>query len=92
MFFADRHALTSGRMSCKHAVSVQLEAAFSISGQACDSRRPNTALKQQGVTMGWRWTPALDTCQRAAAGVEAQVLHTTDSWHILAVSPNALAP
>ena len=55
--------------------------------------QPPAARSTATAMRGFGMAPAThpDARQRAAAGVEAQVLHTTDSWHILVVSPNALA-
>ena len=49
--------------------SVHLKAAFAASGRAYGSRRLCAALQKQGVTIGRN----SNACQRATAGLEAQV-------------------
>ena len=76
-------------MAC--ADSVHLKAAFTASGRAYGSRRLCAALKQQGVTMGRRRVRTLMRANGLRAVWKRKFMHTTDSRHGLAVSPNVLA-
>ena len=73
------------------ADSVHLKAAFAASGRAYGSRRLCAALQQQGVIMGRHRVRTLMRANGLRPVWKRKFVHTTDSRHALAVSPNVLA-
>ena len=73
------------------AGSVHLKAAFAASGGAYGSRRLRAALQKQGVTMGRHRVRSLMRANKLRSVWKRKFVHTTDSKHGLAVSPNLLA-
>lgn len=73
------------------AASVHLRAAFSASGQTYGSRRLRTALHMCGVTMGRHRVRSLMRANGLRSVWKRKFVHTTDSKHTMAVSPNVLA-
>jgi putative transposase len=71
--------------------SVHLKAAFAASGRAYGSRRLCAALQQQGVTIGRHRVRTLMRVNGLRPVWRRKFVHTTDSRHSLAVSPNVLA-
>jgi transposase InsO family protein len=68
-----------------------LKAAFAASGRAYGSRRLCAALQQQGLTIGRRPVRTLMRANGLHPVWRCKFVHTTDSRHTLAVSPNVLA-
>ena len=88
-YYAARMRRRRAPVAC--AASVQLKAAFAASGRAYGSRRLCAALKKQGVTMGRHRVRTLMRANGLRPVWKRKFVHTTDSRHALAVSPNVLA-
>ena len=73
------------------AASVHLKAAFTASGRTYGSRRLLTALRTLGVTMGRHRVRSLMRINGLRSVWKRKFMHTTDSKHAMAVSPNVLA-
>ena len=82
--------MRSRRAPRMRADSVHLKAAFAASGRAYGSRRLRAALQQQGVTMGRHRVRSLMRANGLRPVWRRKFMHTTDSRHGLAVSPNVL--
>ena len=72
------------------AASVHLKAAFAASGKAYGSRRLQTALAQRGMPMGRYRVRSLMRTHGLRPVWRRKFVHTTDSKHTMAVSPNVL--
>ena len=72
------------------AQSVYLKAAFAASYKAYGSRRLRTAMAERGLVMGRHRVRALMRLNGLRPVWGAKFVHTTDSKHALAVSPNVL--
>ena len=70
--------------------SVQLKAAFAASGGAYGSRRLRTAMAARGVVMGIYRLRRLMRQHGLRSAWKRKFVHTTDSKHALAISPNVL--
>ena len=70
--------------------SVQLKAAFAASGGAYGSRRLRTAVAARGVVMGIYRLRRLMRQHGLRSAWKRKFVHTTDSKHALAISPNVL--
>jgi putative transposase len=70
--------------------SVQLKAAFVASGEAYGSRRMRAALALRGVSMGRHRVRSLMRQHHLRPVWKRKFIHTTDSRHELACSPNVL--
>ena len=88
-YYAARIRSRQAPMVC--ADSVHLKAAFAASGRAYGSRRLCAALQKQGVTMGRHRVRTLMRANGLHPVWRRKFVHTTDSRHALAVSPNVLA-
>ena len=88
-YYAARIRSRRAPVAC--ADSVHLKAAFAASGRAYGSRRLCAALKQQGVTVGRHRVRTLMRANGLRPVWRRKFMHTTDSRHSLAVSPNVLA-
>ena len=73
---------------CK--ASVQLKAAFAASGGAYGSRRLRTAVASRGVVMGIYRVRRLMRQHGLRSTWKRKFAHTTDSKHVLPISPNVL--
>ena len=73
------------------ADSVHLKAIFAASGRTYGSRRLCSALQKQGVIMGRHRVRTLMRANGLHPVWRRKFVHTTDSRHALAVSPNVLA-
>ena len=73
------------------AASVHLRAAFAASGRTYGSRRLCAALRRLGVTMGRHRVRSLMRANGLRSVWKRKFVHTTDSKHAMAVSPNVLA-
>ena len=73
------------------AASVHLRAAFAASGRTYGSRRLRAALHTRGVTMGRHRVRSLMRANALRSVWKRKFVHTTDSKHAMAVSPNVLA-
>jgi putative transposase len=73
------------------SASVHLKAAFAASGGAYGSRRLRAALQTRGLTMGRHRVRSLMRANKLRSVWKRKFVHTTDSKHGLAVSPNLLA-
>ena len=72
------------------AASVHLKAAFAASHKAYGSRRLRTAMAERGLVMGRHRVRALMRLNGLRPVWRRKFVHTTDSKHGLAVSPNVL--
>ena len=72
------------------AQSVYLKAAFAASYKAYGSRRLRTAMAERGLVMGRHRVRALMRLNGLRPVWRRKFVHTTDSKHALAVSPNVL--
>jgi len=72
------------------AASVHLKAAFAASQKAYGSRRLTTAMTKRGVAMGRHRVRTLMRLNGLRPVWRRKFVHTTDSNHGLAVSPNVL--
>jgi transposase InsO family protein len=72
------------------AASVHLKAAFKASHKAYGSRRLQTAMAQRGQTMGRHRVRTLMKRNGLRPVWRRKFVHTTDSKHTMAVSPNVL--
>ena len=72
------------------AQSVHLKAAFAASHKAYGSRRLRTAMAERGMAMGRHRVRTLMRLNRLRPVWRRKFIHTTDSKHGLAVSPNVL--
>ena len=70
--------------------SVQLKATFAASGGAYGSRRLRTAVAARGVVMGIYRLRRLMRQHGLRSAWKRKFVHTTDSKHALAISPNVL--
>ena len=70
--------------------SVQLKAAFAASGGAYGSRRLRTAVASRGIVMGIYRVRRLMRQHGLRSTWKRKFVHTTDSRHALAISPNVL--
>ena len=73
------------------AASVYLKAAFAASGRTYGSRRPLTALRARGLTMGRHRVRSLMRANALRSVWRRKFVHTTDSKHAMPVSANVLA-
>ena len=73
------------------AASVHLKAAFAASHKAYGSRRLRTAMAERGMVMGRHRVRALMRLNGLRPVWRRKFVHTTDSKHALAVSPNVLS-
>ena len=73
------------------AASVHLRAAFAASGHTYGSRRLRAALHTRGVTMGRHRVRSLMRANALRSVLKRKFVHTADSKHAMAVSPNVLA-
>ena len=73
------------------AASVHLRAAFAASGYTYGSRRLRAALHTRGVTMGRHRVRSLMRANALRSVLKRKFVHTADSKHAMAVSPNVLA-
>ena len=71
-------------------VSVQLKAAFAVSGGAYGSRRLRTAVGARGVVMGIYRLRRLMRQHGLRSAWKRKFVHTTDNKHTLPISPNVL--
>ena len=88
-YYAARIRSRQAPVAC--ADSDHLKAAFAASGRADGSRRLCAALQKQGVTMGRHRVRTLMRANGLRPVCRRKFVHTTDSRHTLAVSPNVLA-
>jgi putative transposase len=88
-YYAARLRRCHAPVAC--AASVQLKAAFAASGRAYGSRRLCAALQQQGMALGRHRVRTLMRANGLRPVWRRKFVHTTDSRHTLAVSPNVLA-
>ena len=88
-YYAARIRSRQAPVAC--ADSVHLKAAFAASGRADRSRRLCAALQKQGVTIGRHRVRTLMRANGLRPVWGRKFMHTTDSRHTLAVSPNVLA-
>ena len=72
------------------AASVHLKAAFAASHKAYGSRRLRTAMAERGQPMGRHRVRTLMRLNGLSPVWRRKFVHTTDSKHGLAVSPNVL--
>ena len=72
------------------ATSVHLKAAFAASHKAYGSRRLQTAMLQRGLTIGRHRVRTLMRVNGLRPVWRRKFVHTTDSKHTMAVSPNVL--
>ena len=72
------------------AASVHLKAAFAASQKAYGSRRLRTAMAARGLVMGRHRIRALMRLNGVRPVWRRKFVHTTDSKHTMAVSPNLL--
>lgn len=72
------------------AASVHLKAAFAASHKAYGSRRLRTAMAERGLTMGRHRVRSLMRTNGLRPVWRRKFVHTTDSKHTMAVSPNVL--
>jgi putative transposase len=72
------------------AASVHLKAAFAASHKAYGSRRLRTAMAERGLAMGRHRVRTLVRINGLRPVWRRKFVHTTDSKHGLAVSPNVL--
>ena len=72
------------------AVSVHLKAAFAASHKAYGIRRLRTAMAERGQPMGRHWVRTLMRLNGLRPVWRRKFVHTVDSKHCLAVSPNVL--
>ena len=72
------------------AASVHLKAAFAASHKAYGSRRLRTAMAERGLAMGRHRVRTLMRTNNLRPVWRRKFVHTTDSKHGLAVSPNVL--
>ena len=72
------------------AASVHLKAAFAASQQAYGSRRLKTAMAERGLAMGRHRVRTLMRANGLRPVWRRKFVHTTDSKHTMAVSPNVL--
>ena len=72
------------------ATSVHLKAAFAASHKAYGSRRLQTAMAERGLTIGRRRVRTLMRVNGLRPVWRRKFVHTTDSKHTMAVSPNML--
>lgn len=72
------------------AASVHLKAAFAASHKAYGSRRLQTAMVERGLTMGRHRVRTLMRINGLRPVWRRKFVHTTDSKHAMAVSPNVL--
>ena len=72
------------------AASVHLKAAFAASHKAYGSRRLRTAMAERGLAMGRHRVRTLMRLNGLRPVWSVKFVHTTDSKHALAVSPNVL--
>jgi transposase InsO family protein len=72
------------------AASVHLKAAFAASHKAYGSRRLRTAMAERGLTIGRHRVRTLMRLNGLRPVWRRKFVHTTDSKHGLAVSPNVL--
>ena len=70
--------------------SVHLKAAFAASHKAYGSRRLRTAMAERGLTMGRHRVRTLMRINGLRPVWRRKFVHTTDSKHSMAVSPNVL--
>jgi len=68
-----------------------LESRLCCSGRAYGSCRLCAALQKQGLTIGWHRVRTLMRANGLHPVWRRKFMHTTDSRHTLAVSPNVLA-
>lgn len=71
-------------------VDVQLKAAFAASGRTYGSRRLRTALASRGIAVGRYRVRRLMREHGLRSAWRRKFVHTTDSRHALAISPNVL--
>ena len=71
-------------------VDVQLKAAFAASGRTYGSRRLRTALASRGIAVGRYRVRRLMREHGLRSAWKRKFVHTTDSKHALAISPNVL--
>lgn len=71
-------------------VDVQLKAAFAASGRTYGSRRLRTALASRGIAVGRYRVRRLMREHGLRSVWKRKFVHTTDSKHALAISPNVL--
>ncbi len=72
------------------AASVHLKAAFAASHKAYGSRRLQTAMVERGLTIGRHRVRTLMRANGLRPVWRRKFVHTTDSKHTMAVSPNVL--
>ena len=72
------------------AQSVHLKAAFAASHKAYGSRRLRTAMAERGMAMGRHRVRTLMRLNGLRSVWGVKFVHTTDSKHMMAVSPNVL--
>ena len=72
------------------AASVHLKAAFAASHKAYGSRRLRTAMAERGLAMGRHRVRTLMRLNSLRPIWRRKFVHTTDSKHTMAVSPNVL--
>lgn len=72
------------------AASVHLKAAFAASHKAYGSRRLRTAMAERGLAMGRHRVRTLMRLNGLRPVWRRKFVHTTDSKHTMAVSPNVL--
>jgi len=72
------------------AASVHLKAAFAASHKAYGSRRLKTAMAERGLAMGRHRVRTLMRLNGLRPVWRRKFVHTTDSKHTMAVSPNVL--
>ena len=72
------------------AASVHLKAAFAASHKAYGSRRLATAMAERGIAMGRHRVRTLMRLNSLRPVWRRKFVHTTDSKHVMAVSPNVL--
>ena len=87
-YYAARTRSRREAVTC--AASVHLRAAFVASGRAYGSRRLCAALRQQSLSLGRQRVRTLMRANGLRSTWRRKFVHTTDSRHALAVSPNVL--
>ena len=87
-YYTARRRRNAAPAECE--ASVHLKAAFAASAETFGSRRLRTAVASRGVVMGRYRVRRLMRQHRLRSTWKRKSVHTTDSKHVLPISPNVL--